>query len=231
MGLRSKLHRTRRTTIVATGVVAATMLVAVALAVVLVQITANVSSNEFATTTTTSSTTTTTTPAPSNGLKVSLSSGTDIGACGSFSTGPLTLTAISFDLNSTSSQSTGQFLCVKNTGDSVISPLTIGVNPVSSGEADCSTDEGTVDPEGVTCGTAGELAGLLQFHFLKSDGDDIDCIGAVSAGNMLSGGPLGIGNTCVYSINLQFAGSPTYDQKLAASTDTAEFSIEVTGSP
>jgi hypothetical protein len=217
-------------TAVATGVVAATILVGVALAVVLVQITANVSSNEFATTT--SPTTTTTIPAPSNGLEVSLSNGSGIGSCGPFSTGPLALAGISFDLNSTSSQSTGQFLCVKNAGNIVIESLTISPNLVSSGEADCSTDEGTVDPEGVTCGTAGELAGLLQFVFLRTDADDFDCLGAVfGGGNMLSGGQLGIGNTCVYSISLQFAGSPTDDEKLAASTDTAEFSIDVTASP
>jgi hypothetical protein len=68
--------------------------------------------------------------------------------------------------------------------------------------------------------------------FLRTDEDNFDCLGAVfGGGNMLSGGQLGIGNTCVYSIDLQFAGSPTDDEKLAASTDTAEFSIDVTASP
>jgi hypothetical protein len=231
MRLRSRLTKTKGTLVVVAGLISATIVVGVALALVLVQVGAIVSSNEFATTTTTSSTTTTTIPPPTNGLQVALSTGPAIGTCGSFSAGPLSLAAIGFDLNSTLSQSTGQFLCIGNTGTSVISPVTIGVSTVSSGESGCSTDEGTVDPEGVTCGTVGEMASLVQFEFVLTDFDDTDCIGAVTTGNILSSGALGIGLTCVYRIDLQFAGSPTYDQKLAASTDTAEFSIDVTASP
>ena len=233
MRLRSRLTRTKGTLVVVAGVVSATIVVGVALALVLVQVGAVVSSNEFATTTTTSSTTTTTVPPPTNGLQVALSTGSGIGACGSFSGESLTLSAMSFNLNSTSSQSTGQFLCIRNTGSSGISPVTINVTTVSSGESGCSTDEGTVDPdvEGVPCGTAGEMAGLVQFEFQRTDSDDPDCLNSVAAGNILSSGTLGPGLTCVYRIDLQFAGSPTYDQKLVASTDTAEFSIDVVAAP
>lgn len=225
----SKLRGAKRITVVGVGIAAATVLVGVALALVLVQTTADVASNEFATTTTTSSTTTTTVPAPSNGLQMSLGSGALSSACGPFTVGPLTLSTINFDLNTSSTQSTSQFLCVKNTGSSGITALTVGVNLASSGEAGCSVDEGTVDPEGASCGTAGELASLLQFLFQKTDGSS-NCVPAISAGNMLTG-PLSPSSTCVYSVSLQFAGAPTYDQKLAASTDTAQFTIDVTASP
>ena len=52
-----------------------------------------------------------------------------------------------------------------------------------------------------------------------------------SSSSLLSGSALSPGAICVWSITTGFDGSPTDDQKLAASTDTAGFTFDVTASP
>lgn len=232
-GSRNNHKRTRISIGFLLGIVAAVALVGVALAIVLLQITASVSSNEFIPPTTT--TTTTTIPPASNGLQASLGTGSGVGACGPFGSGPLALDAVNFDLNG-SGEATGQFLCVHNqSGFGPISTITLGLATTSSGEDGCSAAEGTVDPEGVTCGTAGELASILRFTLQRTDQigtpNCITTVQVVAGGSTQLTGDMFPDDTCVYSISTGFDGTPTDDQKLAASTDTVGLTFDVSATP
>ncbi len=217
------------------GVIGVFLAVGVALALVLIPITANISSNEFTAPTTT--TTTTTTPPPSNGLQMSVAP-PGSGNCGSpasFSTGPLLLTDFQFDLNSTGQQPVG-VLCAANTTGTLINGMNLLFAMVSNGEAGCSAAEGLVDPEGNTCGTAGELANIVGFSFSKIFDSSGTCIGfgtvstsspSINLGNLQGGS----NQQCIWEIFASFAGPTTDDEKQAASTDLASFSLDVTATP
>lgn len=242
---RFRLGRTRRVGAAFIGFSAAVLLVGVAFAVVLVQVTANVTSDEFIPPTTTTSSTTTTTTGPSNGLQVALSpagSGGTLGSCGSYGTGPLVFSGFSFPLNvGSTAPSNEQHLCIQNNGSSAVSTVGFTAAIAASGEDGCSTAEATVDPDGAGCGTAGELAGVLAFTLTRTDSNGtgasscidysgtIVAVGATKA--LVDTTPLSVGGACVYRVGLVFAGSPTDDEKLAASTDTAQFAIDVTATP
>jgi hypothetical protein len=232
---RKGAKRTKGAVVILSGIVAGVALVGVALAVVLIQVSATVSSNEFLPTTTTTTSTTTTIPPASNGLLASLGSGGTTGACGSFGSGSLALGAVNFDLNG-SGGSTGQFVCVHNqSGFGQITSVDLALATSSSGEDGCSAAEGTVDPEGITCGSAGELADLLSFTLQKTDQSGTpSCSGSVSVapgGSTQLTGSMFPNDTCVYAISVGFNGSPTDDQKLAASTDIAGFTFDLTATP
>jgi hypothetical protein len=223
------------------GIALAVLVVGVALAIVLVQVTANVTSDEFIPTTTTTTAPTTTTTAPSNGLEVALvtGGGGSFSNCGSFGSGPLTFSGFSFALN-TGTASPTQYLCVKNAGGGGIAAITLSPAIGTSAEEGCSAAEETVDPEGTACGTAGELAGILQFSLERTDSNGIgstscfDYSGTpVAPGGSIGllGSSLGSGGICMYQVDLVFSGAPTDDQKLAASTDTGSYTIDVTASP
>jgi hypothetical protein len=213
--------------------------VGVALAIVLVQVTANVTSDEFATTTATSSTTTTTTAAPRNGLEVALSTSSSFASCGSFEPGPLAFGGFTFALN-TGAVSPTQFLCVQNGAGSGITGITFAPVITTSGEDGCSADEAAVDPDGAGCGSSGELTDILGFNLTRTDSNGTGSSSCFNYGGALVapggslpllGSPLGPAGICVYRVDLVFSGSPTYEQKLAASTDTAGYTIDVTASP
>ena len=217
------------------GVVGVFLAIGVALALVIIPITANVSSNEFAAPTT-SSTTTTTAP-PTNGLQMSVAppGPNDCGGPGFFSTGPLLLTDFQFDLNSTGQQLVG-LLCAANTTGSPVNTMNLAFAVVSTGEDGCSAAEGVVDPEGNSCGTAGELADILEFTFVKFFDTSGTCIGSgtvstsspsINLGNLQPGS----NEQCIWQIFAAFNGPTTDDQKQAASTDLAAFSLDVTATP
>lgn len=243
MPKRFRPRRIRRVGALFIGISAAALLVGVALAVVLVQVTANVTSDEFIPTTTSSTTTTTT--GPSNGLQVALAPGGSGGSltnCGSYGTGPLVFSGFSFPLNvGVTAPNNEQHLCIQNTGSSSVSSVGFTAAIAASGEDGCSAAEGTVDPDGAGCGTAGELAGVLAFTLTRTDSNGagssscidysgtVVTVGATKA--LVDTTPLSVGGACVYRVGLVFAGSPTDDEKLAASTDTAQFTIDVTANP
>ena len=236
-----RLKRTRRYGLVATGVLGGIFVAGVAVALVLVSISGSVSSNEFAVPTTTTTTTTTTTPIPSgDGLQAAIADFPS-GCNDAFTAGTVALGAYSFDLNTGFASPAEKFLCVRNVGPGDITSLTVTFNTVLSEEAGCSAAEGTVDPEGATCGTDGELEDILQFA-LDIQGPSNGGPGSFNCRTPFAVAPgateslldanlfIGQGAQCEWRIQLQFAGSPTNDAKLAASTDNAQFTLDVAGS-
>jgi hypothetical protein len=223
---------------------AATAFIGVALALVLVQLSGTVSSNEFIPTTTSSTTTTSTIP-DGDGLEAAFVQ-TPFDCQPGIPNGALTLGASSFDLNSTASSQPAQspdVLCTRNAGPGQIANLTLTVSAAVTGEAGCSPEEEAVDPEGTDCGSLGELDDILQVILNPGPSDDTNCqnisqmpvpLGSPVDLLRISGidpsGTLAQGNMCVWFVSLGFVDGVTHDQKLAASTDTAELSFEVAGS-
>jgi hypothetical protein len=233
-----------RSALVLAAIGAATAFIGVALALVLVQLSGTVSSNEFIPPTTSSTTTTSTIP-NGDGLEAAFVQG-PFDCQPGIPSGALTLGASSFDLNSTSSSQSAQspnVLCARNAGPGQIANLTLTVSAAVTGEAGCSSAEGTVDPEGADCGQAGELADILQVILDPGPSTDTNCeninamavpLGAPVDLLRISGpdpsGTLAQGNMCVWFVSLGFVDGVTDDQKLAASTDTAQLSFDVVGS-
>ena len=239
MALGISLKGTRRATLMVFGVVVGTVVIGMALATILTQITGSVSANEFIPTTTTSTTTTTTIPS-GDGLEAAISSSPG-GCTSALNAGSMDLGAIAFDLNTGLATPSFQFLCVRNVGPGDMTTLTLQMITTISGEDACSESEESVDPEGVGCGTDGELDDILQFNLSLVGGDTFGP-GSFNCKSPLSvapGGPqsllfssnfLGQGGQCVWQTQLQFTGAATHDQKLAASTDSVAFTFDVTGS-
>lgn len=237
------IRTTKRFALVSSGIVLATILIGMALALVIVQISTTVASNEFIPPTTTSTSTTTTIP-QGDGLQAAISSsGGGPSSCNTaFNGSVVALGSISFDLNIPSAQSYSpqKYLCVTNVGPGTINTLNVTAGTASSGEAGCSVAEGTADPEGATCGSAGELDTVLEFILTPFNLQDADCIGGqipVALGatqSLLStgGGGQGLntGAICSWEVRLQFVGTPSDQAKLAASTDTGDFTLDVSGS-
>ena len=244
MAGRFRIRRLGRTAMVVGAVAAATAVIGAALALVLVQLSGTVSSNEFIPTTTSSTTTTSTIP-NGDGLEAAFVSA-PFDCQPGIANGALTLGASSFDLNSTASSQQAQspsVLCARNAGPGQIASLTLTVSAAVTGEAGCSSAEGTVDPEGTDCGQAGELDDILQVILNPGPSTDTNCeninamavpLGAPVDLLRISGadpsGTLAQGNMCVWFVSLGFVDGVTHDQKLAASTDTAELNFEVAGS-
>ena len=244
MAGRFRTRGLRRTVMVLLAIGAATAFIGVALALVLVQLSGTVSSNEFIPPTTSSTTTTTTIP-NGDGLEAAFVQAPFECEPG-IPNGQLTLGASSFDLNSTSSFQSAQspdVLCTRNAGPGQIASLTLTVSAAVTGEAGCSSAEGTVDPEGADCGQTGELDDILQVILNPGPSTDTNCeningmavpLGAPVDLLRISGadpsGTLAQGNMCVWLVSLAFVDGATDDQKLAASTDTAELSFDVAGS-
>jgi hypothetical protein len=231
------------------GVAAGTLIIGVALALVTVSITGTVASNEFAATTTTVPPTTTTTLPPGDGLQaaISTSGGSPASCANAITADSLSLGAISFDLNDPAAQSysTQSFLCVTNAlqgGVNEITSLTAQATLEGSTEVACSDDEKTTDPDGpADCGTAGELGTVVQVVLVPAQLQDVGCFsstqsivpggGSVSLLNGGGGGSALSGSAfCSWEVKLQLSGSATYDQKLAASTDSIALKLEVNGS-
>ncbi|MGI9609783.1 MAG: hypothetical protein ACR2NL_05765 [Acidimicrobiia bacterium] len=243
-------HRTRKRlgTFGLTAVVVAlgTLIVGVALALITIQITGSVASNEFATTTTTVPPTTTTTVPGGDGLRAAISTnGSDRFACqNAINAGSLTLGAESFDLNSSAAQSLSPqtHLCVTNRlegGFNEIRTLTVQAIVDGSTEDACSDDEKTTDPDGpADCGSVGELGDVVQVVLVPAFLQDVGCRnspeGVVPGGapvSLLNGsGALTFDFVCSWEVKLQLLGSATYDEKLAASTDSIALRLDITGS-
>ena len=240
--LRRRLGRYGLTVVV---VALGTLIIGVAFALITVQITGTVASNEFATTTTTVAPTTTTT-VPGDGLQAAISTGGgDTSSCETaFNQGSVSLGAVSFDLNNGNAQSYApqMFLCVRNSlagGENEISTLTVQAIVVSSTEDGCSGDEETTDPDGPGCGTAGELETVVDVLLLPVNMGDSGCfnsgqIVALGGSSMsLLNSPtsaLSFGSVCSWEVKLMMNGSSTYEQKLAASTDSIALTLDVEGS-
>lgn len=231
-----RLRRTRRAVFSVAGIVGGTIIFGVALAAILVQITGSVSSNEFIPTTTTTSTTTTTVPS-GDGLQAAISSSPD-GCSAALAAASMDLGAISFDLNTGFATPRSHFLCVKNSGPGAITNLTIAAVTTASGEAGCSEAEGEVDPEGVTCGTDGELEDVLFFVLNQAGPFNGPGSGQCKTGafvdpgssQSLIDGSVSQGVECEWEVSLNLRPTANHDGKLAASTDTVGFTLEVTGS-
>jgi hypothetical protein len=224
--------------VTATTVALVVLAVGITFALVVINLTTSVSSNEFATptTTTTSPPTTTTTTIPTapggEGLRLALGSGPFPGDCGAFSQPQtLDLGPYSFDLNTGSSSS--KFLCVRNnSGFGSIGTLDVDFATASSGEAGCSTAEGLVDPEGTDCGTVGELVDIIEFVITQRTSLGVckfsETVAPGGTGSLLSSGSsLLSGDTCVFQIDIAFTGTPSDTDKAKASTDTAAFTVAV----
>jgi hypothetical protein len=224
-----------------------TLIIGVAFALITVQITGTVASNELATTTTTVPPTTTTTLPAGDGLEaaVSTSGGGPFPCQNAITAESMTLGSISFDLNVAGGQSYAPqaFLCVTNGqpgGGNEITTLTVGAVLVSSTEDGCSSDEATVDPDGVTCGSTGELENVVEVVLVPALQEDGGChpgLQTVALGSTVSllnpsGGntALNFGAYCSWEVKLQLTGSATYDDKLRASTDIIALRLDVEGS-
>lgn len=233
----TKRRRFGQAGIATAAVVVGTLVFGVALALVLVQITGTVSSNEFIPTTTTSSTTTTTIP-QGDGLEAGIStSGT--GFClQAINAGNLTLGSITFNLNNTSMQSysPSNILCVTNVGPGPIGTLDVAAVPTGSAEVSCSANEETVDPEGAGCGTDGELVDVIQVVLqpvqLQSGcrPSTILLTPGGSSDTLVGGGSISQGAVCSWEVLLRLSPTATHDEKLAASTDDVFFTLDVSGS-
>jgi len=228
------------------GVVLGTAIIGVALAIVSISFTGTISSNEFATTTTTLPPTTTTTLPPGDGLEAAIS--TDGGGpsfCAeAISSNSLSLGIAAIDLNSTDAQSPGSLaLCVTNVLTSEITTLTVQATVTSSTEVACSDAENDVDPDGPTdCGTDGELGNVIEIVLTPFNLGDAGCLSSpeaivpggssVSLLNSPGGGntTLSFGAFCSWNVSYRVIGSASYEDKLAASTDSLALELVVSGS-
>jgi hypothetical protein len=244
----SRIRTFKRFALTTTGIALGTAIVGVAIALVTISFTGSVASNEFATTTTAPPTTTTTTLAPGDGLQAAISiNGGGPSQCGAALTGgSLSLGAIVFDLNGSQAQSfePQAFLCVTNVLSGQvndITTLTLQATVQSATEDACSVDERTTDPEGpADCGVLGELGDVVQVVLTPFALQDAGCFpnpaGIVPGGSAVSllfpdpTSGLSGGNICSWEVRLQLSGSATYDQKLAASTDSISLKLDVNGS-
>ena len=232
-----------RTALTVVGIAMGMLVFGVALALVTIQLSGSVASNEFLPPTTSSTTTTSTIP-QGDGLQAAFVNGPADCVPG-IPTGALTLGSGSFDLNNNSAQvpPSPNILCARNAGPGDIASLTVTVTAASTGEDGCSTAEGAVDPEGVTCGADGELDDILLVRLDPEFSEDPNCSLAgqiqvpldtpVSLLTPGSGDPLGLlqqGNMCTWRVRLFVPNSATDDQKLAASTDTAQLTFDIAGS-
>ncbi len=225
------------------GVALGVLLIGVALAIVNISFTGTVSSNEFATTTTAP---TTTTLPPGDGLEAAIStSGGGPSPCAdAITANSLSLGVASVDLNSAAAQSPGPLsLCVTNADPSEITTLTVQAVANSSTEVSCSDDEKAVDPEGpADCGLFGELGSVMEVVLTPFNLDDPGCINSTQV--IVAGGasvsllkPPGSGSTtlsfgafCSWDVTYRVDGLATYEEKLAASTDSIELELVVSGS-
>ena len=219
----------RKSLSVLVGGVFAAVLGGTALALVIVAMTASVSSNEFA-------------GAPGSSgesLALAITNGQEIVDCTNlapFSTSDVDLGPVSFDLNEPNAlQDTNKFLCVKNNGTTPLAQVSFTSNVTASNELGCSPAEGLVDPEGASCGSAGELGDVVLFVFNSHRGENQGGCGgtAILPGQenlMQLGSDLLPGETCMLKIQMVMASGATNEQKAAASSDTAEFSFDVAGS-
>jgi hypothetical protein len=208
------------------------------LALVIVQLTASVTSNEFTTTTSSTTTTTTTTvpvPPGGEGLRLGLGTGPGFGSCGALTAATeIPLGAFDFDLNT--GVSSTQFLCVTNSaGFGSIGTLQVGAITTATADLACSAAESAVDPDGASCQPDGELAAIVNFELVRTFNNSSACIGnpltLASGGTVdLIGAALFPGDECVFQIELAFAGTPTDEQKTAASTDSASYTLSVQAS-
>jgi hypothetical protein len=193
--------------------------------------------------------TTTTTLPPGDGLQAAISTvgGGPSPCADAITAGSVSLGAISLDLNNPAGQSYAPqtFLCVTNSlqgGVNEITTLTVQATVVSSTEDACSVDERTTDPDGPTdCGTAGELDTVVNVRLVPFNLQDAGCFDSTQSVG-LGGGPvsllngggggaaLSFGNFCSWEVKLQLSGSATYDEKLAASTDSIALKLDVNGS-
>ena len=205
----------------------------VALAVAIVTLSVQVSSNEYAAS------------PPSEELSVALAGNLDDCYDSNFigySSSGVDLGPVAFDLNDPSQQTLSGFLCIGNFGPTNIGEIL--VSPVSSadGEDGCSSSEAVSDPEGPGCGSAGELHPLLVFGFTSvtpafpPPSNAVECTDA-EAGDLETGdvtpslfaSSLDSGQVCGFEIYIRLDEAATEDQKVAASTDSSEFAIEVAG--
>lgn len=241
-------HRrlTGRFGLVVMGMALGTVFIGIALAIVNFSFSGSVSSNEFATTTTTLPPTTTTTLAPGDGLQaaISTSGGGPFPCQAAIDAGSLSLGAANIDLNVTSAQSPGELtLCVTNTLPSEITALTVQASVNTSAEVGCSDDERAVDPDGPTdCGLAGELENVIEVVLTPFNLDDLGCLPSPPA--ITPGGaavsllkPPGSGAVtlsqglfCSWDISYRVSDAATYEGKLAASTDSIDLELVVSGS-
>lgn len=204
----------------------------VALAVVVVTITVNVSSNEYQPV------------SPTEELSVALTPNSD--ACydpsyPGYSTSGVDLGSVSFDLNRSGNQAIAGYLCVGNFGPADLGEILISPVATANGEAGCSTSEGSVDPDGSGCGTSGELHPLLVFGFTTFEPllpplnaevcTDVEVAyqGTGDVTPSLFGSSLDSGFVCVFEVYLRLDDLATENGKLAASTDTASYVIDVAG--
>lgn len=247
MALRFR-HRLGRYGLTVVVVALGTLIIGVAFALITVQITGTVASNELATTTTTVPPTTTTTLPPGDGLQAAISTnGPGPFPCqDAIDAGSMTLGEISFDLNISAGQSYDPqtFLCVTNSlsgQPNEITTLTVLATTLSSTEDGCSADEATTDPDGPGCGTAGELETVVDVLLVPANLQDAGChpgtqsvtLGGspVSLINPAGGNSaLSFGEICSWEVKLQLNGSATYDAKLGASTDVIALTLDVAGS-
>jgi hypothetical protein len=227
MGINVKIRKRAAVVPIVAGLVA---MAAIAFALVVVQVTGTVSSNEFIPATTT----TTTSPPPSgDGLEAAVADGP--GQCDpALAAGTTSLGQLAIDLNSSGVQGTGKALCVRNIGPGDITDLTLNAETALSTENGCSVAEGAVDPEGAGCGSSGELDGIVAFRLTKQSGAGIcqpllDMTPGTTL-NLLQGGGLTVSGECIWSIELRVDGSASEDAKLAASTDLVDFTFDVSGS-
>lgn len=235
-------RRTGRVGLAIVGVALGTAIVGIALAIVNYSFTGAVSSNEFAATTTTVPPTTTTTLPPGDGLEAAISTtgGGPSPCSNALAVGSLSLGSATIDLNSAGVQGAGLFLCTTNVLPSQVTTLTAAATVSGSTEDGCSADELTVDDDGSgTCGSLGELESVIEVvltPFSIGDGSCVTSPIVISPG----GGPVDLlfpatsglsqGNLCSWDISYQVSGTATYEEKLAASTDSIALELLVSGS-
>lgn len=228
--LKRGFRRVGGTIPIAGGLVAIT---AIAFALVVVQLSGTVSSGEFIPPTTTTTSTTTTVP-NGDGLEAGVADGPGPFPCDEAITqGNTSVGTHSIDLNTVSAQDTNMFLCARNVGPGSINSLTVLAAAAQSSEVGCSSAEGAVDPDGPSCGSSGELQTVLGFRLTKISGagacqTQADFAPGAQA-NLLQAS-LPDGADCVWSIQFRISGSPSDDSKLAASTDSVNFTLDVSGS-
>ena len=232
-----------RTALTVVGIAMGMLVFGVALALVTIQLSGSVASNEFIPPTTSSTTTTTTIP-QGDGLEAAFVNG-PADCIPGIPTGALTLGTGAFDLNNTAPQTppSPNLLCARNAGPGAIASLTVTVTATSTGDEACSAAEGTVDPDGASCLPNGELDDILVVRLDPDFSEDPNCSLAgpieVPLGvptSLLtpgSGDPLGLlqqQNMCTWRVRLALSSTATNDQKLAASTDSAQLAFDIAGS-
>jgi hypothetical protein len=220
MSFPQRLFGPKRLTAVIVGALIA--IAGTALALVVVTLSTSVTSTAFA----------------GEGLALNVVDTGTTSACegsGSYET-TATVPAVSYDL-ANASQTTGSFLCIKNDGFTTMSNITVDLTASNSSDGGCTSEEGAAET-GSGCQGGGDLEAVLQFDLTKvafdSGGGQCATVIHVSttSGDVVipNGNTMSTGAQCVYRVDLSLQSGVTTQQRTAASTDSVDFSLDVTGS-